>query len=1500
MSEIGSSNLTNTETLHVKASQAEFDAITKMADEAAHKISLAFLNSGKLLSEQLARIKKQLSIISTEIKAAGLAAATLQEHNAAAVFRTRRSVNAPLMAQGSEWAAEIKAEERALLASFKRRAAAYDQMVAGEIRVQRMLQDAEATRVASARASVRSAMYPGAVKARFFSTTAGKTQMARETASAAGAIGDVTGALQAQRTVYKLLLRDEIAAGARRSDLALSYSAKIRAINMQLAEQRALESVSPASLARMNMVKTAIIRDRTTGAGAHSNFMGQASMLANFMALGGAIAGTAAVLRNIVGLDLALRNLQGITQTTDAGMASLKKTILELSSVSKFSAKEVADAGTILGQAGLSARQTGEALRGVILLAQGAGIDLPGSVNLITSAMGAFSLQASDSEKIANTFTAALNNSKLTIDQLSTAFQYAAAPAAQLGMTYQETTTLMMAMAQAGVKSGSIIGTGIRQVLNQLAAPTPKLKAVLEALKIPLNDVDIQAHGMIKVLQTLQASGFGVAEAFKAFGTRGAGAFAILANQADRLEEFHKGIVNTQAAVLASQTQMRAFANEAKQAANSITALGARALTPTLQVMSKGLSTVAGFARSVKGADIALQLLGTELGLIAAVKAAKYIGGLLGITTATKAATAATAEMAAASAAAQRANLWLLGITVLVSGAITAYSYFANRAAEATQKNAEAVVTAQGKYEEAKQTYQSVGEAIERLSRRQNDLKKPGSELNIVAAELQERFGNLGLVVDDLGGSYDKLRQKMDGVSIAARNSMAAALADYVVKNKQAGEEAASQLRSKTGGASSEAAKAALGLPGVDPKSSLGQVLSYIARGNDLTGLDSSKVNAALGQMISLSGSGKLSSSTGKAQFAQGFGSTMVFPGHTSQAATGRGAVDLLSQVQALVTTHANYSNTARSLADVSKGTDWLGSAEGRKITSDIRALQAKFNDRANKDLYIDPNATFEQQIAIDARRTRAYAELKAKYNIDSMAPYKLSALSGPLNTLTKINGESLMNAASAEKGDAPGVTRAGRAETQDIQKQLTLKIAEMRAAFSTEVRDKLYAEAQDLINQVYALKETTESRNPAYKQNPEKQGRALAAIAEQGQTALAALAKTYQEGVDKALKTDFKAQARASLSAMETALAQIDEGGTKSSFGDVEAALAEARKKLLEWYINQIKALGVAGASSAERDAVFADYQKRQAKLSSSGTKLLGEDGRSVSTFGQAFRQYYAQTEAQNPYSGMSEMQANIATGLNALNAGVSTLRDNLGGTLADLLKGTKSLGDAFKDLAGSITNSMLKVVTDRSAQQFMGLLMGSGKPGDTGGWLQQAGSWIGSLFGAARGGSIPSYAMGSMIKGSIPTRDSVLGAFEPGGFILRQSAVNAVKHYARGGLTLAKVMPGEMYFSPPEVRAVGLENLHRMNKGLASGGVTDVLGSGIMSHMDSAGHLVARNSPSVKMPAPAKQMTNVYVVAPDHQPPTTKNDILVTISQDILTNGMTKKLIKQVVQGG
>jgi len=229
----------------------------------------------------------------------------------------------------------------------------------------------------------------------------------------------------------------------------------------------------------------------------------------------------------IFDFDQALKNLQAITSATDAEIIVLEKVIKEVASTTKYSAQEVSDAAILIGQAGFTAAESIDAIQAVAMLATGTLSDMKTTADLVTTAVRAFGLEASDSGRIADIFASAVNRSKLTIDKIRTSFNYLGPIAHKAGLSLEETAAGMMVLANAGLRA-STIGTGFRQVLARLIAPSDKLRtafiaagADLSKMNPAMNDMETIIGELVKVVPNAQ-------KAFELFGLRGAAAVSAL------------------------------------------------------------------------------------------------------------------------------------------------------------------------------------------------------------------------------------------------------------------------------------------------------------------------------------------------------------------------------------------------------------------------------------------------------------------------------------------------------------------------------------------------------------------------------------------------------------------------------------------------------------------------------------------------------------------------------------------------------------------------------------------------------------------------------------------------------------------------------------------------------------------------------------------------------------------------------------------------------------
>jgi TP901 family phage tail tape measure protein len=86
--------------------------------------------------------------------------------------------------------------------------------------------------------------------------------------------------------------------------------------------------------------------------------------------------------------------------------------------------------------------------------------------------------------------------------------------AAESNISLSELTATLSVLSNNGIRAGSTLGTGVRQLIVAIEEPSAKLKARLDQLGISMEQVDIKSDGLVGVLKNLQAGGFTTADAF--------------------------------------------------------------------------------------------------------------------------------------------------------------------------------------------------------------------------------------------------------------------------------------------------------------------------------------------------------------------------------------------------------------------------------------------------------------------------------------------------------------------------------------------------------------------------------------------------------------------------------------------------------------------------------------------------------------------------------------------------------------------------------------------------------------------------------------------------------------------------------------------------------------------------------------------------------------------------------------------------------------------------
>lgn len=461
--------------------------------------------------------------------------------------------------------------------------------------------------------------------------------------------------------------------------------------NRQLEEaKKAAQRNSPeANRARVvqGLEQRRLVREMDGGA---EMFRNQMMLLRNYALMGAGVGSAYSTGSFVVGLDKSFKQLQAILALTNNDMAKLSGELITVSELTKFDALEVVDTSIILGQAGLNKEQIVRSIEGITLFATAIGTDLKSAVDLATSTMGVYNIEASRMPEIVDKLTISINKSKLNMDKLSLGIQYAGNIAEQSNVSFEDTVAALAAMANSGIKSGSTLGTGLRQILITLQKPSDAFKQKMRDLGITMDQLDLKTHSLTDVMATLSRSGFTVVDAMQTMEVRAAAAYGAYANNIDTAREITKQMQEGGAASAANTTQMEALANQWARFASVAKSIFYDALAPMVEMLTQALTTTTDWLISLKEAGDLVQYivaglvtLGTlksamgviRLGgrLISGVRGGAAAGGLMAAGAGSTATTAAAAGTAATIVRTLLGGPWIWGLAA--AGAVASGVY---------------------------------------------------------------------------------------------------------------------------------------------------------------------------------------------------------------------------------------------------------------------------------------------------------------------------------------------------------------------------------------------------------------------------------------------------------------------------------------------------------------------------------------------------------------------------------------------------------------------------------------------------------------------------------------------------------------------------------------------------------------------------------------------------------------------------------------------------------
>jgi len=247
----------------------------------------------------------------------------------------------------------------------------------------------------------------------------------------------------------------------------------------------------------------------------------------------------------------------------------------ELGRETLFSATEAAEGMVILGRAGFDVGQTFDAIQPILELAIATNMEMAIASDMVVASLYGFGKAANEAGHMADVMATIVTGSNETMEDLSNTLSYIAPIATSVGLSLEETGSLIMMLANAGVR-GSKAATGLRAAIAKMLSPTKAEQKLLDKLGISFLTSGGELRDFDKILKELGRSSVKTADIFKLFGRRAATAISVLRRMGpETFKKFTDDLVKSEGATERMAEEMRkTFIGRVKDLVASIKLLG--------------------------------------------------------------------------------------------------------------------------------------------------------------------------------------------------------------------------------------------------------------------------------------------------------------------------------------------------------------------------------------------------------------------------------------------------------------------------------------------------------------------------------------------------------------------------------------------------------------------------------------------------------------------------------------------------------------------------------------------------------------------------------------------------------------------------------------------------------------------------------------------------------------------------------------------------------------
>jgi TP901 family phage tail tape measure protein len=218
---------------------------------------------------------------------------------------------------------------------------------------------------------------------------------------------------------------------------------------------------------------------------------GVINLLKNPILQAGAVLGVSVGLADTINtykdFEAAMSQVQAISGSTQSDLTRLMAKAKEMGATTKFTAAESAEAFNYMAMAGWNAEQMMGGIEGILNLAAASGEDLGTTSDIVTDALTAFGLKASDATHFSDVLAQASSSANTDVGMMGETFKYVASMAGSLSYSIEDVALMTGLMANSGIKSTQA-GTSLNSVLTRLATNSSGAADAIAALGVNFYD----------------------------------------------------------------------------------------------------------------------------------------------------------------------------------------------------------------------------------------------------------------------------------------------------------------------------------------------------------------------------------------------------------------------------------------------------------------------------------------------------------------------------------------------------------------------------------------------------------------------------------------------------------------------------------------------------------------------------------------------------------------------------------------------------------------------------------------------------------------------------------------------------------------------------------------------------------------------------------------------------------------------------------------------------